>query len=135
MAKILIKIPEPKEEYDFSNQKTNFKGVKWDCRTIELNVFTATKRGPGTIYLVYVLMANVYKVVPILIDVTTANQDVYEVPAATTSIIRSISVYNTDGSAMNVTLSLYDTSATTRYTYDYKSALAAATKFEFFKLE
>ena len=76
-------------------------------------------------------MANVYKITPILIDVTTANQDVYEVPAATTSIIRSISVYNTDGSAMNVTLSVYDTSATTRYIYDYKAALAATTKFEF----
>ena len=58
-------------------------------------------------------MANTYKVIPILIDVSTANQDVYEVPAATTSIIRSISVYNTDASTMNVTLSVYDTSATT----------------------
>ena len=76
-------------------------------------------------------MANVYKITPLLINVTTANQDVYEVPAATTSIIRSISVYNTDASAMNVTLSVYDNSATTRYTYDYKAALAATTKFEF----
>ena len=76
-------------------------------------------------------MANTYKIIPILISVTTANQDVYEVPAATTSIIRSISVYNTDASTMNVTLSVYDTSATTRFTYDYKAALAATTKFEF----
>ena len=76
-------------------------------------------------------MANTYKIIPIEIDVTTANQDVYEVPTATTSIIRSISVYNTDSSAMNVTLSVYDTSATTRFTYDYKAALAATTKFEF----
>ena len=76
-------------------------------------------------------MANVYKVTPILIDVTTANQDVYEVPTATTSIIRSISVYNTDGSAMNVTLTVYDSSATTAFVYDYKATLAAATKFEF----
>jgi hypothetical protein len=76
-------------------------------------------------------MANTYKVVPILIDVTTANQDVYEVPAATTSIIRSISVYNTDASTMNITLSVYDSSSTTTFVYDYKSALAATTKFEF----
>ena len=49
-------------------------------------------------------MANTYKVTPILISVLTANQDVYEVPAATTSIIRSISVYNygeSAGSAQN----------------------------------
>ena len=76
-------------------------------------------------------MANTYKIIPKLISVTTANQDVYEVPAATTSIIRSISVYNTDGSVMNVTLSVYDTSATTRFIYDYKASLAATTKFEF----
>ena len=75
-------------------------------------------------------MANIYKVIPILISVSST-RDIYEVPAATTSIIRSISVYNTDASAMNVTLSVYDTSATTRYTYDYKAALAATTKFEF----
>ena len=76
-------------------------------------------------------MANVYKVVPIQIDVVTANQDVYEVPTATTSIIRSISVYNTDASTMNVTLSVYDSGSTTTFVYDYKSALAATTKFEF----
>ena len=76
-------------------------------------------------------MANTYKIIPILIDVSTANQDVYEVPAATTSIIRSISVYNTDSSTMDVTLFVYDTSATTRYIYDYKGSLAATTKFEF----
>jgi len=76
-------------------------------------------------------MANTYKITPILISVLTANQDVYEVPAATTSIIRSISVYNTDSSTMDVTLSVYDTSATARFTYDFKSALAATTKFEF----
>jgi len=76
-------------------------------------------------------MANVYKVIPKLISVSTANQEVYEVPAATTSIIRSISVYNTDGSTMNVTLSVYDKSVTTTFVYDYKAALAATTKFEF----
>ena len=76
-------------------------------------------------------MANTYKVIPKLISSLSANQEVYTVPAATTSIIRSISVYNTDSSTMNVTLSVYDTSATTRYTYDFKSALAATTKFEF----
>ena len=76
-------------------------------------------------------MANTYKIIPIQIDVSTANQDVYEVPAATTSVIRSISVYNTDASAMNVTLSVYDSSVTTTFVYDYKAALAATTKFEF----
>jgi|TARA_R110002020_G_scaffold293626_1_gene509348 hypothetical protein len=75
-------------------------------------------------------MANTYKVIPKLISLDTI-ADVYEVPAATTSIIRSISVYNTDGSAMNVTLTVYDSGSTTAFAYDYKASLAAATKFEF----
>jgi len=75
-------------------------------------------------------MANVYKVIPILISVSST-RDIYEVPAATTSIVRSISVYNTDSSTMDVTLLVYDDSATTAFTYDFKSALAATTKFEF----
>ena len=37
-------------------------------------------------------MANTYKVIPKLISLDTI-ADVYEVPTATTSIIRSISVY------------------------------------------
>ena len=76
-------------------------------------------------------MANTYKVIPKLISITTANQEVYTVPTATTSIIRSVSVYNTDASPMNVTLSILDDSSSTTFTYDYKAALAATTKFEF----
>ena len=67
-------------------------------------------------------MANTYKVIPKLISVLTANQDVYEVPTATTSIIRSISVYNTDSRTMNVTLSVYDSSTTTTFVYDLNSS-------------
>jgi len=76
-------------------------------------------------------MANTYKITPVLIDVVTANQDVYEVPVATTSIIRSISVYNTDALPMDITLFVYDSSGPATFTYDYKAALAATTKFEF----
>ena len=77
-------------------------------------------------------MANVYRIIPKLVSVTTNDVDVYEVPAATTSIIRSISVYNTNASTpMDVTLSVYDTSATTRFDYAFREALGATTKFEF----
>ena len=74
-------------------------------------------------------MANTYKVIPKLISLATI-ADVYEVPTATTSIIRSISVYNTDSSAMNVTLTVYDSSTTTAFVYDYKATFAATTQFE-----
>ena len=76
-------------------------------------------------------MANTYKIIPKLISSLAANQQVYTVPAATTAIIRSISVYNTDINPMDVTLSILDDSTSTTFNYDYKAALAATTKFEF----
>jgi len=79
-------------------------------------------------------MANKYINVPSLVSVSTIT-DVYTVPAATTSVIRSISVYNTDSSGMDVILSVYDNSATTTYAYDRTASLAATTKFEFLKPE
>ena len=76
-------------------------------------------------------MANTYKKIVKLIGVTTPNQEVYEVPTATTSIIKSISVYNTDASTMDITLSIYNKADTANYAYDFKSALVGTTKFEF----
>ncbi len=76
-------------------------------------------------------MANTYKKIVKYVGVTTANQEVYEVPSATTSIIKSISVYNTDSSTMDITLSIYNNSDAATYAYDFKSALAGTTKFEF----
>ena len=76
-------------------------------------------------------MANTYKKIVKLISVTTANQDVYEVPSATTSIIKSISVYNTDSSTMDITLSVYNNGDAATYAYDFKSSLTGTTKFEF----
>ena len=76
-------------------------------------------------------MANTYRVIPKLISSLSANQQVYTVPTATTSIIRSISVYNTDTNPMDVTLSILDSSTSTTFNYDYKAGLAATSKFEF----
>ena len=76
-------------------------------------------------------MANTYKKIVKFVGVSTANQEVYEIPAATTSIIKSISVYNTDSSTMYITLSIYNKADTATYAYDFKSALAGTTKFEF----
>ena len=62
-------------------------------------------------------MANTYRVIPKLISSLSANQQVYTVPEATTAIIRSISVYNTDASPMDVTLSILDSSTSVSYTH------------------
>ena len=39
MAKIVVRLPEPKEEYDVSNQKQINRAVTFNCRTIKFNIF------------------------------------------------------------------------------------------------
>jgi hypothetical protein len=38
-GKIVVRIPEPKEEYDVSNQKQINRAIALDSRTIKLNIF------------------------------------------------------------------------------------------------
>ena len=42
----------------------------------------------------------------------------YESPDATTSIVKTIKLYNTHGSALDVTIKVYDASSTTDFEYD-----------------
>ena len=39
MAKVVVRLPEPKEEYDVSNQKQINRAVCFNCRTAKLNFF------------------------------------------------------------------------------------------------
>ena len=39
MAKIVVRLPEPKEEYDVSNQKQINRAVDINCRTIKFYIF------------------------------------------------------------------------------------------------
>ena len=39
MAKIVVRLPEPKEEYDVSNQKQINRNNHFDNRTIEFYIF------------------------------------------------------------------------------------------------
>ena len=36
MAKVVVRLPEPKEEYDVSNQKQINRAIALSCRTIKL---------------------------------------------------------------------------------------------------
>ena len=61
MAKIVVKVPEPKEEYDFSNQKQISRALTAIIEQLNSTFLQQQKRGPRTIYLVYILVANIYK--------------------------------------------------------------------------
>ena len=63
-------------------------------------------------------MANVYKNIQAVIDEAASDVDMYTVPDETTSIVKSIKLYNTHGSNLVVDITVYDASSTTDFEYD-----------------
>ena len=63
-------------------------------------------------------MANVYKNIQTVISSAGADVDMYTAPAETTSIVKSIKLYNTHSSNLVVDIKVYDLSSTTDFEYD-----------------
>ena len=63
-------------------------------------------------------MANVYKNIQATITSSASDDDMYTSPDATTSIIKTIKLYNTHGSNLVVDIKVYDLSSTTDFEYD-----------------
>ena len=63
-------------------------------------------------------MANVYKNIQTIISSAGADVDMYTAPDETTSIIKSIKLYNTHGSNLVVDITVYDLSSTTDFEWD-----------------
>ena len=70
-------------------------------------------------------MANVYKNIQAIITSSGSDDDMYTSPDATTSIVKTIRLYNIHSGALSVTTKIYDLSATTDYQYDTSSVLAS----------
>tara|TARA_Y100001963_G_scaffold75048_1_gene104188 strand:- start:22 stop:360 length:339 start_codon:yes stop_codon:yes gene_type:complete len=62
-------------------------------------------------------MANVYKNIQKLLDSTSPTQEMYLVPDETTSIVKTINLYNNHGSSLDVTVTVYDASSSTTFEY------------------
>ena len=62
-------------------------------------------------------MANVYTNIQKLLDSTSPTQEMYASPDATTSIVKTINLYNNHGSNLDVTVTVYDASSTTTFEY------------------
>jgi len=60
-------------------------------------------------------MANVYKNIQAVISSAASDVDMYTVPAETTSIVKSIKLYNTHGSNLVVDVTVYDASSATDF--------------------
>ena len=63
-------------------------------------------------------MANVYKNIQAVVNASGSDVSMYTSPDATTSIVKTIKLFNTHGSALDVTIKVYDASSTTDFEYD-----------------
>ena len=70
-------------------------------------------------------MANVYKNIQKLLDSTSPTQEMYLVPDETTSIVKTINLYNNHGSSLDVTVTVYDASSSTTFEYQKVSVDAS----------
>ena len=70
-------------------------------------------------------MANVYKNIQKTVNAAGSDVDMYESPDETTTIIKTIKLFNTHGSALDVTLKVYDATSTTDFDYDVANVTAS----------
>ena len=63
-------------------------------------------------------MANVYKNIQAVISSAASDVDMYTAPDETTSIVKSIKLYNTHGGNLVVDVTVYDASSTTDFEYE-----------------
>ena len=71
-------------------------------------------------------MANVYKNIQATISSAGSNVDMYTGPDETTSLIKSIKLYNTHSANLVVDITVYDFSSTTDFEYDTVTVNTAA---------
>ena len=69
-------------------------------------------------------MANVYKNLQTTISSAGSDDDMYTSPAATTSIIKTIRIFNTHSGDLDVTSKVYDASSTTTFEWDKTNVTA-----------
>ena len=70
-------------------------------------------------------MANVYKNIQAVISAAGSDVDMYTSPTATTSIIKTVNLYNTHGSNLVVDITVYDASSATDFEFDSVSVVTS----------
>ncbi len=63
-------------------------------------------------------MANIYKNIQAKVTSAGSFDDMYTAPDETTSIVKTIKLFNTHSGALDVDIKIYDASSTTDYEYD-----------------
>jgi|TARA_B100000519_G_C14138990_1_gene388918 uncharacterized protein YabN with tetrapyrrole methylase and pyrophosphatase domain len=70
-------------------------------------------------------MANVYKNIQATINASGSDVSMYTSPDATTSIIKTIKLFNTHGSALDVTIKVFNASSSTDFEFDVSNVTAS----------
>ena len=63
-------------------------------------------------------MANVYKNIQATVNASGSDVSMYTSPDATTSIVKTIKLFNTHGSALDVTIKVFNASSSTDFEYN-----------------
>ena len=92
---------------------------------MKLNILTESKGGNRKIYFLFIVMANVYKNIQAVVNASGSDVSMYTSPDATTSIIKTIKLFNTHGSALDVTSKVFDASSSTDFEYEVSNVLAS----------
>ena len=70
-------------------------------------------------------MANVYKNIQKTVNAAGSDVDMYESPDETTTIVKTIKLFNSHGSALDVTIKVFVASSTTDFEYDVANVTAS----------
>ena len=70
-------------------------------------------------------MANVYKNIQAVVNASGSDVSMYTSPDAPTSIIKTIKLFTTHGSALDVTSKVFDASSSTDFEYEVSNVLAS----------
>jgi hypothetical protein len=70
-------------------------------------------------------MANVYKNIQATVNASGSDVSMYTSPDATTSIVKTIKLFNTHGSALDVTSKVFNASSSTDFEYDVSNVGAS----------
>ena len=124
MTKINIRLPEPKEEYDVSNQKQINRALTIMKDQLNSTFLDEVKQEQERVS--WFMGGNVFTNAKK--DLTTNSETVvYTVPASTTGIIKSILVSEDSGNADTITLTLTDASSNVFSLFKTKTVSANAT--------
>ena len=70
-------------------------------------------------------MANIYKNVQKLVNAAGSDVDMYESPTATASLIKTVNIFNSHGSALDVTIKVFNSASSTDFEYDVVNVLVS----------